>query len=447
MAYSTRNGRRPDELASKSSHSHIINDETVKAFISSCEYPKEIDQITLDQSLRHKVEYLEPNPIQHILAVDGSYSTVAVKKTFPSSLISFFQFGELVLNTKDLDEISQMSFISREAMSKIKELERSKFVLPTKNVSYKSSMTLIDSVRKSIYEFFRNKNDGTNLLETLHWLLFELYDKPLEYCDPLSRCPNCDEPNVPFFRNDFNNEYISKSCKVCNEDIFITDIFRLHEAVDNELGAGGILGYLTNLIEQINIIHTIKNIKALRSDLLNSFLFIKDGPLAFFGQTANMHKPLRRLCNYLFEHHNLYLAGLEKSGAFVEHAHEIKDLLNPGEVFLLSNKHIYTYILPNDPETPNPYASTSYYSSKIIFKSQDERMYVLTIPVENKEVVMNPQMSNFKNLDIILLNIEKLRCDMYDNAIVPVALANKLISLSNHPSSILLEKFAKTLVK
>ena len=61
--------------------------------------------------------------------------------------------------------------------------------------------------------------------------------------------------------------------------------------------------------------------------------------------------------------------------------------------------------------------------------------------------MINPQKSDFKNLDVILLNIEKLRCDMYDNAIVPVALANKLISLSNHPSSIILEKFAKSSIK
>ena len=185
----------------------------------------------------------------------------------------------------------------------------------------------------------------------------------------------------------------------------------------------------------------------MKSDLLNSFLFIKDGPLAFFGQTANMHKPVRRLCKYLFENNNLYLAGLEKSGAFVEHADEIKSLLKPGQVLLLNNKHIYTYILPNNPDTPDPYARTSYYSAKIIFKSKDERMYVITVPVDNENIVLNPQKSDFKNLDVILWNIEKLRCDMYDNAIVPVALANKLISLSNHPSSILLEKFAKTFVK
>lgn len=446
MAYSSKYSKRPDELASKSSHSHIINDKDVKAFINDCEYPKSKDDITLDPALIVTIDYPEKNPIEHIIAIDGSYSTVPVKKTFPSSLITFFQFGELLLNTKDLDEISEMSFISREAMSKIKDLERSKLVLPTKNVAYKKNLTLTHSIRRTIYEFFKKRDDGTNFLETIHWLIFELYDSPTDEYN-LSSCPHCHEKNVTVKRTDFNSNYISNSCKTCNYDIFITDIFRLHEAIDDELGAEGILGYLTNLIEQMNIIHTIKSIRNLKPDLLNHFLFIKDGPLAFFGQTANMHEPVRKFCNFLFENNNLFLAGLEKSGAFVEHADEIQDMLKPGEAFLLNNKHIYSYILPNDPDTPDPYARTSYYSAKLIFKSIDERMYVITIPVENENIVLNPQKSDFRNLDVILWNIEKLKCDMHDNAIVPVALANKLISLSVHTSSIILEKFAKALLK
>jgi hypothetical protein len=49
---------------------------------------------------------------------------------------------------------------------------------------------------------------------------------------------------------------------------------------------------------------------------------------------------------------------------------------------------------------------------------------------------------DFHNLQAILANVEKLRCDMYDNALLPVALANKLVSLSDHPSSKILQKFA-----
>ena len=54
----------------------------------------------------------------------------------------------------------------------------------------------------------------------------------------------------------------------------------------------------------------------------------------------------------------------------------------------------------------------------------------------------NVTLADFKNLPELLLNIELLRCDMYDNALMPVALANKLVSLANHPSSKILQKFA-----
>ena len=445
MAYSSKYGKRPDELASMSSHSNIINDKDVRDFLANCEYPKSKEEITLNPALIIKVEYPNENPVKHIIAVDAGYSTVPVKKTFPSSLITFFQFGTILLNTKDLDNLSTQAFISRESMTKIKDLERDKLVLPTKNVAYNKSITLIESVRKSIYGYFKLKNDGSTLLDTLFWFLFEMYDTPIDIYQ-LANCPHCNETNISLSRTEFNDEFI-QSCKHCKREILITDVFRFHEIVDNELGAGGILGYLTNLIEHFNIIHQIKNLKKSKPIFFDSFLFIKDGPLAFFGQTANMHKPMRKLCNYLFEKHNLFIAGLEKSGAFVEHADEIKNLLKPGQALLLDNKHIYSYILPGDPDNPEPYARTSYYSSKIIFRSHDDRMHVITIPVENENIVLNPQKSDFKNLDAILWNIEKLRCDMYDNAIIPVALVNKLISLSNHPSSVILEKFVKNALK
>jgi hypothetical protein len=36
-----------------------------------------------------------------------------------------------------------------------------------------------------------------------------------------------------------------------------------------------------------------------------------------------------------------------------------------------------------------------------------------------------------------------LKCSMYDNALVPVALANRLVSLADMPSSEILSKFAR----
>ena len=67
-------------------------------------------------------------------------------------------------------------------------------------------------------------------------------------------------------------------------------------------------------------------------------------------------------------------------------------------------------------------------------------MYVVSVPTP--EVLTAPNEADLPNLSAILTNLEKLRCDMYDNALVPVALANKLVSLANHPSSRILQKFA-----
>jgi len=228
-------------------------------------------------------------------------------------------------------------------------------------------------------------------------------------------------------------------CPKCNGQIYLTDVFRLHEVIDDELGAGGILGYLTTTIEQMILVHLIRSILRTKPALLHQFLFIKDGPLAFFGQTANMHVPMRKLVRFLFDRHNLFLAGLEKSGAFVEHADEIGQLLPNGSILILDDRYIYRYILPGG-ATDNAYGSSTYYSNKLIFKTSTGAMHVVTVPTTESKAC--PTEADMRNLQAILTNIEKLRCDMYDNSLVPVALVNKLVSLANHPSTRILQKFA-----
>jgi hypothetical protein len=442
MGYVSRYGRKPQELASKSSHIHIINDENVKAFLNSCNLPKSEDQILIDPKYILEIAPPKENKINIIIAVDGGYTEVPVKKSFPSSTIAFFQYGALLLKISDLEEMSESPFISPEAIAKLKELQRLKLVLPTKNVSVKHSASLTESVRLTIFNFFRHEEEkGEKMIETLYWLLFQKYgiEKPTY---SLASCPICKFPNLKINQIEIKDDYTFQ-CSKCNAKLYLTDVFRFHEVVDDEIGGGGMLGYLTNLVEQFIIIHTIKVILKHKPDLIKQTLFIKDGPLAFFGQTANMHDPMRELIRFLVLKHDINLVGLEKSGAFVEHADEIRGKLMAGQVLLLCNKHIYKYILPGDPDNPEPYASTSYYSSKLIFKSKDEKIYVITIPTLDERVVMDPKPKDFHNLNQILFNVEKLRCDMYDNSLLPIAVVNKLVSLSNHPSAILLEKFAR----
>lgn len=444
----TSRSHKPNEWAAKINHTHIIKDPFVQDFLKTCSFPKSGSEIEVkDKELIYDFDEKTDNPICHILAVDGGYTTAEVKKNFPSSQIAFFQFGALLFNREDLDALSEKPFIFPEDMKKLHNLQRLKLAIPIKNIISGGQTSLTDSVRKIIYDFFMKSRDSSSFMETLRWFIFEEYKGTPKSSYTLASHPN-DESNsgkVELIKSEMTNDY---TYNFKSGVIYLTDIFRLHEAIDDEQGAAGILGYVTRLIEQIIIVHFIRTISKLQPKLLKKFLFITDGPLSFSGQTANMHKPMRSLCNYLCEgEKSLFLVGLEKSGAFVDHAHELciprkgEAVLEKGKYVLLSNAYIYKYIIPGDHEKMH-YGSTSYYGGKVIFHSPDGQIIVLSVPISDKDIMKNPSPEHYKNLEKILLNIQKLRCDMYDDSIIPIALANKLVSLANHPSQILLEKFA-----
>lgn len=435
------------ERGSRISHSYIINDEEVKQYLNNCEIPVEAEDVELNDALKYNIIYPEENTIEFIVAVDGESTTIPVKKTFPSSLITFFQFGSLLIKGADLDEMEKKPFVSPSDINKLKKIEREKFVLPTKNVALKKDIDFRTTVREAIHEFFKKTHSGTtSILATLYWFIFEQYNpSSTKSSYKLSQCPHCGTNNIVLDKGKIDLKNYSWTCThdKCNKEILITDVFRLFEKVDNDAGASGIITYLESVTESFLILHSIKRLLEIQDGLVDRFLFVKDGPLSFGGETANMHKPMQALLTYLNQNNKINLIGVETSGAFVDHARQIKDKLNPGQVFLLNNEHIYTYIQVGN-HKEQQYGSTSYYSGKFIYKSFDERVYVLTLPVENHITYYNqPELTDLKNIQEILMNIDKLRCDIYENALIPVAVANKLISLTNHPSSNILERFAK----
>lgn len=439
MGYSSRKGRKPFEYASKASHGYIINDPAVVEFLHKCNFPKTAEEIDLSQ---HKLVQLDEdpeNPIENIIAIDGGIAQATVRSEFPSSLITFFQFGALFFRLKDLADIAAKPFIDPADIARLNNIQRIKFAFPTKNITYKGQKTFTHSVRLAIYEFFLHQPAESSFMETLKWFLYAEYASAKDSW-VLSSCPECDERIVSLKHGAITKDY-RIPCAHCGKMLYLTDVFRLHEAVDDELGAGGVIGYLTNLFEQILLIHLIRVILKTKPDLLSETLFIKDGPLAFFGQTANLHKPMRDLVMFLFNKYDMFLAGLEKSGIFVEHADQIASKLPRNSVLILDNDYIYKYIIPGDGDPNSPYGRTTYYGAKMIFKTQEDQIYVVTLPTTTP--LLSPRKTDFRNLDPILANVSRLRCDMYDSSLIPVALANKLISLSDHPSSVILEKFAR----
>ena len=441
MSYNNKYSSKPFERASKTAHTNIINDPEVLRFISSCTFPPLADEIDSSDFIFSNLDESLANPIKHIFTIDGGYTNEIVRHQFPSATFAFLQFGALLFSYKDLVELELKPFIDPSDMSKLQRIERFKLSIPTKGITLKSEKDLISSVRKSIYDFFfKHPSEQGGLIAALDWLVFGKYDTiACDYVYNIEHCPLCDN-SIAINKCMVSVDYTIK-CPDCKGVLFLTDILRLHEAMDNELGAGGILGYLTTAIEQMIVVYLIKLILSKKPELLSETLFIKDGPLAFFGLTYRVQKPMQRLIRYLHKKHNIYLVGLEKSGLFAEHAAQASQNFSNNQFMVLGNKYIYKYILPGKSEENTPYASTTYYGHKVIFKSKDDYIYVATVPCPSLSV--EPRPSDLKNLEIILHNVAALKCDLYSSSLIPVVLANKLVSLASHPSSDLLRAFVQ----
>ncbi len=443
MSYQSIYGKRPREMASKSMHSHIINDPSVKGFLNECILPPTTKDIKWDSNLLTKITSV-PNPIKYIVVFDGGYTDTLVRPEFPSAKMAFFQFGALLFSLTDLEAISDKAFIDPADMQKLKQIERFKLAVPTKNITYKNSKTLTDSFRLALHVFFLEQRETSTFYTALKWLIFKEYSSKPAVSWNLSRCPLCGDRNIPVELNKLSQDFTFQ-CVKCNKALFFIDTLRLHEAIDDELGAGGVLGYLTVTLEQILMVYLVKIILETKPSLFESFLFVKDGPLAFFGQTANIHQPMRELIKHIWQKHPLYMAGIEKSGAFVEHAVQINEMLKPGHALILNNQYIYKNILPGSGHETEPYGKTTYYGNKIIYKSHKSDIFIVTLPT--KDSSLNPKKGDFVGMDIIFDNLGKLKCHSYDSSLIPVALANKLVSLSNRPSATILGKFAKNQIE
>ena len=443
MGYSQSKGRKPFERASKIAHTHILNAPDVQKFIEMCVLPAPPDAedlATLQQALP-KVQ----RQIKHVIAVDGGMTEVSVRKDFPSASITFMTFGPLTLSLDDLSALDASRFIAPEDMARLKNLERYSLSVPTQAILAGGAATFSQGVRRTIQGFLANPKHP-ELLEALRWLMFRSW-LPAEDRQrwEIPRCPDpaCNGTGVWFSEQDPSE----KACETCGQPVYLSDGMRLYERIDDEQGARGIMAYLLTTLEQLVLVHIIRTLLKLKPGVLREILLIKDGPLAFFGNVAPLRKPMQELMSWLSTKHQgeplICLIGLEKSGAFVEHAALIEPALKPDHYLLLDNQYIYKYIVPGD-ATGQPFGKNTYYGAKVVFKSAAGHVFVATIPTA--AFASKPKLNELLNAAEVLRVTGDLRCSMYDNALIPIVLANKLVSLADVPSSEILKRFVKSTV-
>ena len=122
-----------------------------------------------------------------------------------------------------------------EDMKKLHNLQKIKLAIPVKNVTSSNQTSLNESIRKSIYDFFiREETYKISLMEALSWLIFEEYSNNPANEYTLSGNPNLgtEKGKVILKKSQMKPNY---TFEVDKKVIYLTDVFRLHEAIDEDL--------------------------------------------------------------------------------------------------------------------------------------------------------------------------------------------------------------------
>ncbi len=150
-------------------------------------------------------------------------------------------------------------------------------------------------------------------------------------------------------------------------------------------------------------------------------------------------RELMRFLGHSEEGPLINLVGLEKSGPLVEHAALVEDAIPPHRALVLSSSYIYRHITPGP--TDKEFERNTDYGANVIFRGARNDTYVATVPT--LKYSSSPSMDELLNAGDVLRATADLRCSTYDNALLPVVLANRLVSLAHVPSSEILKRFAK----
>jgi hypothetical protein len=438
MAYAARHGRRPYERASKIGHSEIVNNAEVQAFLKSCATPQPAPAGESEALIRDVPE--ATGRITTVVAIDGGMNETSVRDEYPSAAINFMTMGPLLLELEHLEELDALAFIGPDDMARLRDIQRYNFAYPVRVVRYGATGTFSEGVRRRVHEFLTH-GDG-HLMGALEWLLFRGWlpeSERVAWSVPACPTRDCDGDGASFRWGGRREQ----PCARCGRTIYLADVLRLYERVDDELGAGAIASYLLTALEQVILVHLIKSVLQMKPDLMREILFIKDGPLAFFGTTAPLYAPMRELMSFLGSREGgplINLVGVVKSGPLVEHAAAIGSRLRPFQAMVVPSSYMYRYVMPGDPAN-QVFGRNTYYGAPVIFKGASDDLYVGTVPLAT--YVREPEFEQLFNGPDVLRTTAKLRCSMYDNALVPVALANKLVSLADVPSSEILGRFAR----
>ena len=445
------------ERASKGGHTDIVKNPDVASFLQECEYmkvPSEEEGKEIAE-LYKKVELSETLP-EKIVASDASTYSEPIDNHFPSTQIGYVKVSLVLIETGNYNGL----FLENHFVDpfKVAQLQKNSdaiaFTLPGSNIRYKGESSVSNGFRRAVYEQFCaqntqfSKTGDYNLKGTLFYL-DRILDEPLL---EVHRCPSCGYDEQSFR---FGDDEIVK-CPRCNEKIYFTDSLRLHEQISDFGNNTSAITRFMNVTEHLLMATLIRMMADNYPEALSKMAFLIDGPLAIFGQPARVHARLMKMyydINQKLQAMNLsapLVVGLQKTGQLAEHAETIGRYLEPKTFKLVDDVYRSKYIVGFEKSSEN-FGHETYYGQDFIFKSASGKVFVVGIPYpfakKNAKKEFAKQKAKIDAYGDILSRTFKLiqhfEFELYENAVVPIALAHRHASISLVPGGKVLDILSK----
>jgi len=241
--------------------------------------------------------------------------------------------------------------------------------------------------------------------------------------------------------------------------MYATDALRLHEGISDFGDNMSAMTRMMNVVEHLLLSAFVLELLHEDPSSLNKIAFVMDGPLALFGEPAKwqprimklVHKANMKLAELGLE--PLLIMGLQKTGTVMDHARLLERFLPNGVMRVIDDTYRHTYITGSD-KASEDFGYESYYGQDFLFKTERGRIFNFALPYPFEGKGGFGGRTGFSQAKVELPRygslieracdlIRHFELDLYDNAIVPVALAHRHASISLVPGGKVLDIMAK----
>ena len=362
----------------------------------------------------------------------------------------------MLLDLGAIDRLDAARPANPVAFRKTEEAATIDAALPGSNVVTRTHKSAKVAFREELYDVFHNEvvdvQDRVPLLDTYEALLAR---------KPTTRPQSCPYEELGCDRSFVIGQGLSSCPCAERRSIWSTDALRIHERFHDVGTNGEAFGEVMQVWERVLLVHLLRAFE--RGGLLaqvDRLAFFVDGPLALFGHpawlSAAISAELQRINVKAREltGRDLFIVGVEKTGAFVTHFDEVdqtdepgKERFEPRSYFLPTDHYIKQRIIYSD--SPKRYGEDTYFGRKFFYKTQSGARIVASIPFldASQDTLDSDDVRLYPSFATVCALLDKLVSCRYPNALAPLVSAHAQAAIPLHLGAKVLEQLARALMR